>query len=104
MDTVTIASRLNMSPKALRRKLRTIGTFQKVDGQYFFSEEDYRKLMEQLSPEPSNLVERHDLNTDEAMSTEKLKNYWTDPQARAEARRKSAHRRRKLLLAIAQAS
>lgn len=105
MDTATIASKLNVSAKSLRRKIRSIGTFEKVDGQYTFTEADFELLKASYvtAEEAQEMTERLDLDMSPALHTSILTNYWSNDTSRKIVKDKWELRRQRLLKAIDEA-
>lgn len=101
MDTNTLASRLNVSPKTLRRRIRDIGTFEKVDGQYYFTEADVAFLQDTFIQPDNELVERLDLNVSEPLDTSILHNYWSNTASRRTVKKKWEERQARLRAELA---
>lgn len=106
MNTTTLANRLGLTPKNLRRRIRKSGlTFRKELGEYVFSEQDYETLKGLFfaTPEETDqLIERLDLDMSKPLDTSILYNYWSNSTSRKAVKDKWELRQARLRQAIAE--
>ena len=105
MNSTTVASRLNISTKRLRRIVRKLDGFTAVGtgSRYEFTEADVKTLSDYLEstekPTPKKVKlpeEVMDLDIDRPLPVKVAASIWSDPKARAAARTTWADRQAKL--------
>ena len=105
MNSTTVASRLNISTKRLRRLVRKLDEFTPVGtgSRYEFTEADVKILSDYLEstkePAPKKVKlpeEVLDLTIDRPLPIKVAASIWSDPKARAAARTTWADRQAKL--------
>lgn len=105
MNSTTVASRLNISTKRLRRIVRKLDGFTAVGtgSRYEFTEadvkilSDYLESTEKPTPKKVKLPEEvMDLDIDRPLPVKVAASIWSDPKARAAARTTWADRQAKL--------